>query len=102
MFGLSSPELFERWEGETASVIAAGVNGTWNKWANDLDLPRPRARLGLRPKDAGGATPIYKSKNSKGERGRTIGGPVYAVESPLQGPLKKKRTEVHPNARCRR
>jgi hypothetical protein len=45
MFGLSSPEMFERWEGETASVVAACANRTWNKWDVDQDLARLRGKF---------------------------------------------------------
>ena len=63
-----------------------------------------------RPTENPGATPIYKSKNSNGERGRLIGGPVYAGQArpgyarrakARCKDRKKDRTKIRSDARCR-
>jgi hypothetical protein len=56
---------------------AAGSTGRRAWFCPDGAQNRTKSERG------GPATLIYKSKKSKLERGRSIGGPVYAVESPL-------------------
>jgi hypothetical protein len=95
MFGLSSPELFERCEGETVSVIAAGANGTRNKWADDPDLPRTRAKLD-EVRRAVGVTLYIRVRIRYVERGRSIVGPVYAAKADCKDSDERQSKESVP------